>query len=807
MRHLARQMLREVPKTGVLSLYVNLKEWGDSDKLLTSPDEADIFAFISEYFKSGGIDLIVEFCDKYLKGLLEAGRLFIIFDSFDETPVLLDRDETSDVIRLFSDKIEEFMIGPHMSRCVIASRYFRRPRFHSAELVMLDILPLSRRKIRETLMKSNRLSPAEIDGFLGSRNQWINVVKNPFVANLVVNYISSNKGMLPTSKVEVYEDYIRGRLYRLNQTLQDYVLTQNEVGRIATLIAYEMFSRSHVGLEAEIYELRNWIEEKYRVQNLREAIDVLERARLVRRSPYPAERISFVHRRFNEYFLARAIEIGLTPIDLESITRDRRDRDALVLHVELTSDDEVRRIAQFCWNQIAVTGNATNSLVVDEPARLRATYSLRFLVDAFTSSKKYLIDIVADELHTFLLSAVEAHGTDMLRAKIAVEAAGVLDDGKASDVIFKALLTQNYWIMETAVRASRNIQNITSEPSRLITKYIWEMPEAETIRGRIDLVDLFRFNKSFAFIPFIVNFKAFALITQWPARLFCLLYFQLLYLYVLLFQAYILLVLLILPYSTRFSFGALRWRSSISKQRVVARATVLNPFSSIENTFTIAGLVAVIFALGIIIRSAKPEILSEPFIIHNYLNFAHTNSELLFVACVCFISISIPHIALVYYYTSKIFALKHKIVALRSRELFRIMSIGSIIVILGSVYIWTLHSYFDYLLSVGFVFSGLGSIGLFSMIARDVLSFFRQRKQLASVPDTKFNDRSEIETLFRQLASKYLRSRLVRRIEDYHRKIGTKPNGQWSTGAAPNLFDRASIRLSQLDEIWTGRER
>jgi hypothetical protein len=79
MRHLARQMLREVSKTGVLPIYVNLKEWGDSDKLLTAPDEADIFAFIREYFKSGEIDLIVEFCDKYLKVLLEAGRLFINF--------------------------------------------------------------------------------------------------------------------------------------------------------------------------------------------------------------------------------------------------------------------------------------------------------------------------------------------------------------------------------------------------------------------------------------------------------------------------------------------------------------------------------------------------------------------------------------------------------------------------------------------------------------------------------------------------------------------------------------------------------
>jgi hypothetical protein len=91
----------------------------------------------------------------------------------------------------------------------------------------------------------------------------------------------------------------------------------------------------------------------------------------------------------------------------------------------------------------------------------------------------------------------------MLRAKIAVEAAGVLDDGKASDVIAKTLLTHNYWIMETAVRASRNIH--TTEALRLITKYIWQMTEYQTIRGRRDLVDLFRLNQSFARIPFIIT--------------------------------------------------------------------------------------------------------------------------------------------------------------------------------------------------------------------------------------------------------------------------------------------------------------
>jgi hypothetical protein len=526
----------------------------------------------------------------------------------------------------------------------------------------------------------------------------------------------------------------------------------------------------------------------------------------VRRSPYPTERISFVHRRFNEYFLARAVEVGLTPIDMESITHDRRDRDALVLYVELAPDDEAGRVVQFCWNEIAATGTGANSQAVDESARIRATYSLRFLVDAFTSSKKYLIDAVADELHSFLVNAVEAHGTDMLRAKIAVEAAGVLDDSKASEVIVMALLSQNYWIMETAVRASRNIQNITSKASKLITKYIWEMPEADTIRGRNDLVDLFRLNKSFAAIPFIVNFKALALIVQWPARLFCILYFPILYLGALLLQ----IELLLMPIAFRLS-RALTFRISIARHgSSIAKLgwlSTLSPFARIENTFSISGIFAVIAILCSITAGRRSEdfsALSELSLTHNYFNFQNVKLELLFMICFYVVSISIAHTATIYYFFSKIFKIT-------IHQLFILARLCAVIIVSIGLYIFVLVQFGNYLIPytalIGFVVSGPLLIGLCFFIVRDALSFFRQRKQLVSTPDAKFNDRSEIESLFRHLGSSYLRSRLVRRIEDYHRKNGTKPQGQWSKGAAPNLFDRASIRLSQLDEIWAGLER
>jgi len=196
--------------------------------------------------------------------------------------------------------------------------------------------------------------------------------------------------------------------------------------------------------------------------------------------------------------------------------------------------------------------------------------------------------------------------------------------------------------------------------------------------------------------------------------------------------------------------------------------------------------------------------LSELFLTHNYFNYKNVKVELLLMLCVYIISISIAHIATIYYFFSKIFNLtKH--------QLFIFIRLGSATIISIGIYIFVVVQFGNYIIPyiapIGLVISGPLLIGLYYFIVRDALSFFRQRKQVVSTPDAKFNDRSEIETLFRQLESDHLRLRLVRRIEDYHRKNGTKPQGRWSTGAAPNLLDRASIRLSQLDEIWTGLER
>ena len=152
---------------------------------------------------------------------------------------MLDQDETSSVIKVLSKNIEEFMIGLHQSRCIVASRYFRRPRFVATNVRTLEILQMSERKIRQTLENSNRLTSVEIDDFFKSRNQWIYYATNPFVANLIVSFISNNKGVPPSDKIQVYDNYVLRRLESILSIIVKYKSSIPAVTKIAMLISLE----------------------------------------------------------------------------------------------------------------------------------------------------------------------------------------------------------------------------------------------------------------------------------------------------------------------------------------------------------------------------------------------------------------------------------------------------------------------------------------------------------------------------------------------------------------------------------------
>ncbi len=773
LRHLAREMLREVPTTGVLPIYVNLKEWAESEQLAVNPSAADIFEFMLQYVKAGGVDLIIDFCDRYLKRLLENGRLFIIIDSFDETPVLLDRDETSEVITAFSAKIEEFMIGPHMSRCVIASRYFRRPRFRSTEVVNLEILPLSRRKIRQLVIKSNRLTEPEVNSFMSSQSPWLDVARNPFVANLVVDYMAANGGQLPSTKVDIYENYIDRRLERVKRLLFDYGIHRARVVEVAVFVAFEMFRHSRVGLEASYQDLSAWIE----VDKLREMIDILQKARLIRVSPYPAERISFIHRRFNEFFLAKAASVGMMHVDLESIAEDRRDRDALVLYVELTTEEEAERIALYCWNEISSPVNLGTVL-----PSIRAAYCIRFLVDAFTSSKKNVTEKFEEALQSYLFAAVAGHRQDMLRAKLAVEAACVLNDNEASKVVTAALRTDNYWIMETAARSSRLLGKLTEDARFAINRYIWTMTEREFLRSWSDLLDSLKLNKEFKSASLSLKIRLTVFLLQVTVRLILIINAPLVLVAAILYQAlFELFEVTILNVGERAS-------------RAVSGVMELFGFRHPENIFILFS--PMVIGLAILFNTGSSQINRPIF-------FISTNAWLL--VALSLTSISACHWArLGYYlgYSRPGFKLKSLLTALLAVAFFVAFAfVVGLVLDLAGKYFPTLLVGLGYLAAAGF-----GLYILFRLFLR-VRLLYQDWKRLKHTPASKLASREAIEKLFNEIHSSYLRLKLVKYVEDFHRAQGSAPGGHWSSGAVPNLEDRASVRLAQLEEIWSGLDR
>jgi hypothetical protein len=111
--------------------------------------------------------------------------------------------------------------------------------------------------------------------------------------------------------------------------------------------------------------------------------------------------------------------------------------------------------------------------------------------------------------------------------------------------------------------------------------------------------------------------------------------------------------------------------------------------------------------------------------------------------------------------------------------------------------------YFD----LGRIFGYVMLIAIMAIAAGPVYSIVRELKSVRQLPVAKLEMRRSIEDAFVSLRSSYSRSQLVHRIEQHHRKNGSRPEGQWSRGIAPNLNDKASIRLSQLEENWVGLER
>jgi NACHT domain len=468
LRKLAKELMKEVDRTGRVPVYVNLKEW-DSENQWTEKAPPTIQEFRRSILgtlrgQSSFADLFLE---QFFDRMLDRGRFFFIFDSFDEIPGVLDVSEASWLILHLSQLITEFFVGQDSGRGIVASRFYRRPKFNPAESSTFEIRPFSDLRIHEALLRSSKLRKDTVEKLFTTRTELIPIARNPFSAALIRIYAENHGGDLPANQLEMYESYVRFRLDSSSEQVQKFGLTIDYLMAGATDIAWCMFEAAEIGLEASVPRLAELLPST----RLQDITAVLRYSGLARISATAEARFSFTHRRLNEYFVACKFLKDPARIALQAIPTDSRYRDALALYCEVGDLPHVKRIARFCWEEISNVGPGTAT-----SQHLRAIHCLRFLRDAF-HTRPACLEFIHD-LAEYISERIQPGG-DLLAAKIALEATGLLPEYETESILVRSFNMRSSWISETALHACRHLKQIGEDLEQKLFTYLSSIPIRE----------------------------------------------------------------------------------------------------------------------------------------------------------------------------------------------------------------------------------------------------------------------------------------------------------------------------------------
>ena len=494
LRKLCQDLLVEVPETGKIPIYVNLKEWQVNEKwtLDNLPTIEELYDFVYKNVRERDI-VTRRFFTKYFDRLYDKGRLFFVLDSFDEIPAVLDESENSELIQKLSEMIFKFLSGNKIRepQGILSSRQFRRPTKHFQSNIVLEIRPFSEAKIIQTLRRATNFNQQLVNDLFRSRPELVPVARNPFMATLITNFAEVHNNKLPKNQSELYASYINQTLDLFSDRIEKRNLTKPEL--LATSISMAELMFSDYGLEARVEEFYKHLP-KDKVDSV---IDILTTARLGRRGTGDDNRFSFVHRRFTEYFAVQKLLDGSISVNLQAIPNDSQWRDALVLYCELAPFEKAQEIADFCWEQISEINN---------PQDIRVIHCLRFIRDAFRS-RLDCIKKFQDELAEYIYSQIRRRN-NMITVELSLETVGILSEVDLERCVSKAIRLENHWIRDSAFRACRGLSEIKLPLRRGVTSYLLELSPNkllrnwQAIRFSLSLSEAFKFGQGILFVKF-----------------------------------------------------------------------------------------------------------------------------------------------------------------------------------------------------------------------------------------------------------------------------------------------------------------
>lgn len=439
MRGLCNELLKKCRRTRRIPLYINLKNWNKNWKWKPYPSPIDLKKFILDSFKQFDVS---KFLQKNFEDIMANGGWFFIFDSYDEIPFLANKSLAYN--SQVSNVIYDFLIS---NGGVLSSRPFRSPDTDPKRVRNhFRILPFNEGQLIQFFRRDVGLSKADCMDVFANYPEIVDLARTPLLASLVRQYYTE-KQKWPCNQEELYQKLMTTRVQKaIADSNKQSGLTPELIKTMTATLAYKIMETesSHSFLTwDEVYTaLPN-----YSHLQVDDAIELLETAKICKLNKADQNTITFVHRRFMEFFVTQSDQFKQRPMQdfLSNIKEMGSYYDVLALYGEICEDDKADVLAKECAQVITKKDNVFQN-IRKENCR-HAINSLNFLFNAFchrSDTVKPYITSISEKI----MKALEDNCQDNACLAVFATVVPILSQQYQEDILV-ALLNYKYkWISQ-----------------------------------------------------------------------------------------------------------------------------------------------------------------------------------------------------------------------------------------------------------------------------------------------------------------------------------------------------------------------
>lgn len=438
MRSLCTALLKKCQKTRRIPLYVNLKHWNKNWDSGLYPTQRDLKNFILDSFDQYGMD---HFLRKNFDDILENGGWFFILDSYDEIPFLVDKNRiyNSHVSKIIYDFLSS-------SGGVLSSRPFRSPDADPERVGNhFRILPFNEGQLIQFFRRDVGLSKAACRTLFAERSDIVDLSRTPLLASMVWQYYREKRDW-PASQRKLYQELMTARVQRvLDESGERSDITPKLVMRMTATLAYKMMetesSHSFLTLD-EVYAAL-----PYPSRQVDTVAGLLEKAKICKINGASQEMITFVHRRFMEFFVTQSAQFSQQTVQnhLSDIWTLGSYYDVLALYGEICGTEDANTLAKACYQVIMKPENDFQN-VRNENCRY-AINSLNFLFNAFRHRQGPAMPYIAP-ISEKILKALDADCHDNACLAVFATVVPILSRRSQEDILVALLDFRYKWISQ-----------------------------------------------------------------------------------------------------------------------------------------------------------------------------------------------------------------------------------------------------------------------------------------------------------------------------------------------------------------------